>query len=111
MGFFSQLFGGGAVRTIAPAEAKTRLDTAIVLDVREPDEYAGGHLPHAVLLPLGSIDEHSAARVIPDTDSEVLVYCRSGARSRRAVRRLTELGYTDVANLGGIIDWPYETER
>lgn len=110
MGFFSRLFGGD-VPTMSPAQAKKRLDTAVVLDVREPNEYATGHLPGAVLLPLGTIDADSATRVIPTKDSEVLVYCRSGARSRRAVRRLLELGYTQAVNIGGITSWPYETER
>lgn len=109
MGFFSRLFGSD-VPTLSQAEAHERLATAVVLDVREPDEYATGHLPGAVLLPLGTIDAKSAARAIPAKDREVFVYCRSGARSRRAVRRLHELGYMQAVNIGGIASWPYETE-
>ncbi len=111
MGFLSKWFGTAEVPTISPAEAKKRMATAIVLDVREPDEYADGHLPKARLLPLGTINEASAAQAIPTKDSDVLVYCRSGARSRRAVQRLIGLGYTRAVNIGGIMDWPYETER
>ena len=82
----------------------------IILDVREQDEYDSGHIPGAVLLPVGSIDETTAAEVIPEKDSTVLVYCRSGNRSKTASSTLAELGYTNIYEFGGINTWPYETE-
>ena len=80
----------------------------VVLDVREPDEFDNGHIPGAVLLPLGSITERSAAELIPSLDSTVLVYCRSGNRSKKASAALAELGYVNVYEFGGINDWPYD---
>lgn len=82
----------------------------VILDVREKDEYDSGHIPGAVLLPVGTIDETSAATVIPEKDSVVLVYCRSGNRSKAASKALAELGYTEIYEFGGINTWPYETE-
>ena len=100
-------------RRITAEEAKALMDERtdeVVLDVREPDEYAAGHIPGAVLLPVGSIDGESAAALIPGRDTLVLVYCRSGRRSQTAAEALAGLGYTDVAEFGGILDWPYGTE-
>ena len=93
--------------------AKEMMDTqeVIILDVREQDEYDSGHIPGAVLLPVGSIDEDTATEVIPEKDSTVLVYCRSGNRSKTASSTLADLGYTDIYEFGGINTWPYETER
>ena len=93
-------------------EAKEMMDTqeVIILDVREQDEYDSGHIPGAVLLPVGTIDEDTAAEVIPEKDSTVLVYCRSGNRSKTASSALAELGYTHIYEFGGINTWPYETE-
>ena len=82
----------------------------IVLDVREQSEYGSGHIPGAVLLPVGSIDEKTAAAVIPEKDSTVLVYCRSGNRSKTASSTLAGLGYTNIYEFGGINTWPYEIE-
>lgn len=97
---------------ITQEKAKEIMDTqeVIILDVREQDEYDSGHIPGAVLLPVGSIDETTAAEVIPDKDSTVLVYCRSGNRSKTASSALAELGYTNIYEFGGISTWPYETE-
>ncbi len=97
---------------ISQEEAKEMMDTqdVIVLDVREHDEYDSGHIPGAVLLPVGTIDEETAAEVIPEKDSTVLVYCRSGNRSKTASSALAELGYTNIYEFGGINTWPYETE-
>ena len=108
--------GGGeneaSYRQISQEEAKEMMDTqeVIILDVREQDEYDGGHIPGAVLLPVGTIAEDTAAAVIPEKDSTVLVYCRSGNRSKTASATLAELGYTEVYEFGGIKTWPYETE-
>ena len=97
---------------ISQEEAKEMMDTqeVILLDVREQDEYDSGHIPGAVLLPVGTIDEDTAAEVIPGKDSTVLVYCRSGNRSKTASAALAELGYTAIYEFGGINSWPYETE-
>ena len=96
---------------ITQEEAKEMMDTqeVIILDVREQDEYDSGHIPGAVLLPVGTIDEETAAAVIPEGDSIVLVYCRSGNRSKTASSTLAELGYTNIYEFGGINTWPYET--
>lgn len=108
--------GGGEetapYRQISQEEAKKMMDTqeVIILDVREQDKYDSGHIPGAVLLPVGAIDEDTAAAVIPAKDATVLVYCRSGNRSKTASSALAELGYTNVYEFGGIKTWPYETE-
>ena len=97
---------------ITQEEAKEMMDTqeVVILDVREQDEYDSGHVPGAVLLPVGTIDETTAAEVIPEKDSTVLVYCRSGNRSKTASAALADLGYTNIYEFGGINTWPYETE-
>ena len=102
----------GSYEQITQEEAKEMMDTqeVIILDVREQDEYDSGHIPGAVLLPVGTIDKDTAAEVIPETDSTVLVYCRSGNRSKTASSTLAELGYTNIYEFGGINTWPYETE-
>lgn len=78
--------------------------------VPEQSEYDESHIPGAVLLPVGSIDEDTAAAVIPEKDDTVLVYCRSGDWSKTAAAALTELGYANVYEFGGINTWPYDTE-
>ena len=80
------------------------------MEAREQGECDGSHIPGAVLLPVGNIDEDTAAEVIPEKDSAVLVYCRSGNRSKTASSALAELGYTNIYEFGGINTWPYETE-
>lgn len=98
---------------ITQEEAKNMMDTqeAIVLDVREQDEFDAGHIPGAVLLPVGTITKDTVAAVIPELDSVVLVYCRSGNRSKKASQALVELGYTGIYEFGGINTWPYEVEQ
>ena len=93
-------------------EAKRMMDTqtVVILDVREQYEFDEGHIAGAVLLPSTNINEETAAAVIPDKDSVVLVYCRTGMRSLFAAATLAELGYTNVYEFGGIVTWPYETE-
>ena len=97
---------------ITQEKAKEMMDTqdVIILDVREQSEFDTGHIPDAVLLPVGSITKDAAAAVIPNLDSVVLVYCRSGNRSKTAATTLVELGYTNVYEFGGINTWPYEVE-
>ena len=97
-----------AYRQISQEEAKEMMDAgdAVVLDVREQSEYDEGHIPGAVLLPVGSIDEDTAAAVIPEKSATVLVYCRSGNRSKTAAAALAELGYTGGCEVGGFNTWP-----
>ena len=96
--------------TLTPEAAKKRMDEnqdAIILDVRTQEEYDGGHIPGAVCLPNEDIQ---ADLPLPfDKDAEILVYCRSGRRSAQAAEKLAAMGYTHVADFGGIQDWPYET--
>ena len=80
------------------------------MDAREQGKCDGSHIPGAVLLPVGNIAEDTAAEVIPEKDSIVLVYCRSGNRSKTASSALAELGYTNIYEFGGINTWPYEIE-
>ena len=98
---------------ISQETAKQMMDeqTVILLDVREQDEYDGGHIVDAALLPVGTIDAETAAAVIPEKDSIVLVYCRSGNRSKTASAALVALGYTQIYEFGGINDWPYDIEK
>ena len=102
--------GADGYQKISQDKAKEMMDTqeVLVLDVREQSEYAGGHIPGAVLLPVGTIDEAAAAAVIPEKDAAVLVYCRSGSRSKRAAKALAGLGYTGIYEFGGIMSWPYD---
>ena len=92
--------------------AKEMMDTqdVVVLDVREQHEFDAGHIPGAVLLPVGTITKDTAAAVINDPDTTVLVYCRSGNRSKTASQALADLGYINVYEFGGINTWPYEVE-
>ena len=98
---------------ITQEAAKEMMDTqeAVILDVREQHEYDSGHIPGAVLLPVGTITEDTAAAVIDNLDTVVLVYCRSGNRSKTASQVLADLGYTNIYEFGGINDWPYEIEE
>ena len=99
---------------ITAEEAKSMMEEqpdAVILDVREQDEYDAGHIPGAVLLSVGTIDEETAASAIPEKDTVVLVYCRSGNRSKKASQALADLGYTAIYEFGGISTWPYEVEQ
>jgi rhodanese-related sulfurtransferase len=97
---------------ITAQEAKEIMDTQedyIILDVREQDEFDQGHIPGAILIPYTQIDR-KAEDMLPDLDQLILVYCRSGRRSKIAAEALVELGYTNIKEFGGILDWPYEIE-
>lgn len=109
----SQAGDKASYQTITLEKAKELMDTqeVLILDVREQSEYDSGHIPNAVLLPVGQIDEKTAEQVIPAKDAVVLVYCRSGNRSKTAASSLAELGYTQIYEFGGINSWPYEVER
>ena len=80
----------------------------IILDVRRPDEFASGHIPNAINVP-NEIIGTSEISELPDKDQLILVYCRSGRRSKEASQKLVELGYTNVVEFGGILDWSGET--
>ena len=98
---------------ITPEEAKKIMDSGeehIILDTREQDEFDEGHIPGAILIPYTEI-ENKAQEMLTDKDKLILVYCRSGRRSKIAAESLAKLGYTNVKEFGGIIDWPYEVEK
>lgn len=97
---------------ITAEEAKRIMDSEegyIILDVRTQEEYDQSHIPGAILIPDNEI-EAKAEEVLTDKNQLLLVYCRSGRRSKLASEILVELGYTNIKEFGGIIDWPYETE-
>ncbi len=101
------------IRRVSFAAGKAILDEqpeSVLLDVREEEEYITGHARGALLLPLGQIDAESAAAAIPSPDTPVLLYCRSGIRSRSAAKLLSALGYTQLYDLGSLIGWPYGLE-
>ena len=82
---------------------------AVLLDVRTPEEYAEGHVPGSVNVPLQSIDKVASA--LADKTKTVFVYCRSGARSSQAVAFMKQMGYTEVHNIGGILDYNGKVEK
>ncbi len=93
-------------------QAKKIMDTQenyIILDVRTQEEFDEKHIPGAILIPDYEIGE-KAEKELKDKDQLILVYCRSGRRSKLASQELVKLGYTNIKEFGGIIDWPYETE-
>ncbi len=98
---------------ISQNEAKMIMDTVegfVIIDARTEDEFNEGHIEGAILIPEYEITER-AEREIPEKDTLILVYCRSGRRSKIASEALVQLGYTNVKEFGGIIDWQYETVK
>ena len=97
---------------VSAREAKALIESGdcLLLDVREAGEYAGGHIPGAVNLPLDQI-KAGAELLPPDKDRLILVYCLTGRRADRAGKALKALGYTRVKNMGGIMNWPYGIEK
>ena len=81
----------------------------IILDVRRPDEYAAGHIPNAINVPNESISTDEIPE-LPDKNQLIMVYCRSGRRSKEAAEKLVKLGYTNIVEFGGILDWKGEIE-
>ena len=103
---------GAVYVNIAAEEAKKIMDSQegyIILDVRTQEEYDEGHIPGATQISHEEIAE-KAEDVLTDKNQMILVYCRSGRRSKLAAEALVELGYTNIKEFGGIIDWPYEVE-
>ena len=103
---------GAVYVNITAEEAKEIMDSEegyIILDVRTQEEYEVGHIPGATQISHEEIAE-KAEEVLTDKDQLILVYCRSGRRSKLAAEILVELGYTNIKEFGGIIEWPYEVE-
>jgi len=99
-------------KSISAEEAKEIMDNEtqyLILDVRTKEEFDEGHIPEAVLLPNEEIDE-DVSEILPDQEQKILVYCRSGNRSKQASDKLSKLGYSNIIEFGGIVDWPYEIE-
>lgn len=84
---------------------------AIIVDVRHDDEYKAGHIPGAVLLTMETITADTAAKVLPDKTQMILIYCRSGRRSKISAQTLLELGYTNLIEFGGILDYKGKVEK
>ncbi len=82
----------------------------IILDVRRPDEYAEGHIPGAINIPNESIGTAEITQ-LPNKAQLILVYCRSGRRSKEAAEKLVKLGYTNIVEFGGILDWKGDIEK
>lgn len=98
---------------ISGEQAKALMDSEkgyVIIDARTQEEFDGGHIPGAVLIPEYEIADR-AEKELPDKDQLILVYCRSGRRSKIASQALVDLGYTNVKEFGGIIDWEYETVK
>lgn len=97
---------------ITAQQAKEIMDTQagyVILDARTQEEYDEKHIPGAILIPYDEVLE-KAEGVLTDKDQQILVYCRSGRRSKLAAEDLVKLGYTNIKEFGGIIDWPYAVE-
>ena len=99
-------------KKITSDEAKKMMETqkVIVVDVRTLEEYTEGHIPNAISVPLETIENEAEAK-LKNKDDLILVYCRSGRRSREAALKLIEKGYTNVIDFGGIKDWNGEVVK
>ena len=96
---------------ITAEQAKSMMDadkSLLVVDVRTQEEYAQGHISGALLIPNETITDQPPER-LSDKDAVILIYCRSGNRSKQAALKLLDMGYMQVYDFGGIIDWPYQT--
>ena len=98
-------------RDMEPDEAKKRIDSgnAVLVDVRRKEEYEAIHIPHSVNIPNEQIGIKMPEE-LNDLNAEIILYCRTGRRAKEAEEKLKRIGYTNVRNAGGIVDWPYETE-
>ena len=102
--------GSATYEQISGAQAKALMDSEsgyVIIDARTQEEYDQGHIPGAILIPEYEIADR-AEKELPGKDQLILVYCRSGRRSKIAAEELVKLGYTNVKEFGGIIDWEYE---
>ena len=84
-------------------------ENVLILDVRTQEEYDEKHIPGAVVVPNETIKQEPL-KELPDLEQEILVYCKSGNRSRQAAKKLVEAGYTNVYDFGGINEWTFEVE-
>ena len=103
----------GTYYQIPQDEAKRIMDEEsdyIIVDAREQSEYDEGHIKGAIVIPYTEI-EQKAEEMLPDKEQLILVYCRSGRRSKIAAQSLANMGYTNVKEFGGIIDWQYGIEK
>ena len=103
----------GQYQKITPKQAKQMMDdggTFILLDVRTEEEFKTNRIEGAVLIPNNEIKKRASAE-LPDKNARILVYCRSGRRSVQAAHDLINMGYTNVFDIGGIIDWPYKSVK
>ena len=101
----------GGYRQVSMQEAMAMMEQEqdyIILDVRTPEEFAEKHIPGAINVPNETISDEPPAQ-LPDRDALILVYCRSGNRSKQASQKLAQMGYTSVVEFGGINSWPGET--
>ena len=97
-------------KQISQEQAKEMMekdDGHVVVDVRRQDEYDAGHIPGAILIPNESINKDQPQE-LPDLDQIILVYCRSGNRSKQAAQKLFDMGYRNIYEFGGITDWTGE---
>ena len=102
--------GGATYETISSSEAAALMESEqgyVIVDVRTPEEFAEGHIPGAICIPVETIGDEPPAE-LADTEQLILVYCRSGRRSAIAAAQLARLGYANVVDFGGIIDWDGE---
>lgn len=108
--FYSNIRKEVGYQKMKPAEVKTVLEkdeSAVLLDVRTMEEYREKHIEGSTLIPL-DILEKEVVKIIPDKNQKVIVYCRSGNRSKTAANILLRMGYRQVYDLGGINSWPYD---
>ena len=96
------------ITMVEAVELMEKEENYLILDVRTQQEYAAGHIPGAIVIPNETIGTEEIAQ-LPDKDQLIMVYCRSGNRSKQASDKLVKLGYTNIVEFGGIIDWPGET--
>jgi len=120
--FFALVFLGGCanvtdteneVMLISPEEVKSMMEENedfTLVDVRTQAEYDEGHIPGSVLIPVDELEER-AGGILADKDAKIVIYCRTGNRTKTAGEILKRLGYRNLYDLGGIVDWPYETTR
>ena len=105
--------GQTAFRRVTGDEAQKMMESEtgyLIVDVRTPQEYAEGHIPHAINVPLDTIGMNPPAE-LPDKAQMIFVYCRSGARSMTASNKLAQMGYTNIVEMGGIKDWHGEVVK
>lgn len=120
--FFPLVFLGGCanaidteneVMLISPEEVKSMMEENedfTLVDVRTQAEYDEGHIPGSILIPVDELEER-AEEILTDKDAKIVIYCRTGNRTKAAGEILKRLGYRNLYDLGGIVDWPYETTR